>query len=148
MTWTYNADPTVQLDRVRILVGDTDEDDQLISDEEIGAYLTGGYWAASSDYAAAASVADNIAAKMARRADSISAYGTSVTWAGLAKRYQTIAAQLRRKGGGGSIYAGGISRTDKDVQTDNTDNITPAFTRDSYPYENPLTGEERQYRGA
>lgn len=36
MTWTYSGDPaTSQRDYTRLLIGDTDQDDQLLSDEEI-----------------------------------------------------------------------------------------------------------------
>lgn len=138
MTWTFGSDPTAQLDRVRILVGDTDEDDQLISDEEIGLYLTGGYWAAASDHLAAASVANAIAAKLARRADSLSAYGTSVNWSGLVQRYRTLATELAERGAteaGGSAapYAGGTSVADVLSREADTDRVSPFFRRDTRP---------------
>ena len=136
MTWTFHYDPSVQLDRVRILVGDTDEDDQLISDEEIGLYLTGGYWEAASDHLAAASVAGAIAAKFARRADSLSAYGTSVNWSGLVERYRALAIELTERGAteaGGSAapFAGGISVGDVLARELDTDRVAPLFTRDA-----------------
>lgn len=146
MTWTYTPDFTTQRDRIRLLLGDTDSADPILTDEEIAVYSTGGYWAQSSDHLAAAALADNIAAEFARRADSLSAGGTSVNWSGLVDRYRSLAAKLRGRGGA-AIYAGGISQSDKDSQAANTDRVEPAFTRISYPYEDPLTGEERQYRG-
>lgn len=138
MTWTWNADPTAQLDRVRILVGDTDEDDQLISDEEIGLYLTGGYWAAASDHLAAASVANAIAAKFRRRATSVSEGGASVTWGQLYKHYTELAAELAERGateGGGSAapYAGGISVGDVLSRDADADRVAPFFRRDTRP---------------
>lgn len=138
MTWTYGSDPTVQLDRVRILVGDTDENDQLISDEEIGLYLTGGYWAAASDHLAAASVAGAIAAKFARRADSLSAGGTSVNWGGLVDRYRTLATELAERGAleaglSAAPFGGGISISDVDARNADTDRVAPFFNRDTRP---------------
>jgi hypothetical protein len=137
-TWTFNYDPTSQLDRVRILVGDTDENDPLISDEEIGLYLTGGYWAAGSDHLAAASVATAIAAKFARRADSLSAGGTSVNWAGLVDRYRTLAVELAEQGASAAglsaaPFAGGISVGDVLAREADTDRVSPFFRRDTRP---------------
>jgi len=65
MTWSYGGDPTNdKVDEVRFLVGDTDEDDPLISDEEIEYMLS-----LHSDAVLAASfVALTIAAKFSRLA--------------------------------------------------------------------------------
>ena len=138
MTWTFNYDPSVQLDRVRILVGDTDENDPLISDEEISLYLTGGYWAEDSDHLAAARVAGAIAAKFARPADSLSAGGTSVNWAGLVERYRTMATELIALGATeagltAAPYAGGISVGDVLTRDADTDRVAPFFRRDTRP---------------
>jgi len=41
MAWTYSGDPsTSERDQVRFLVGDTDTNDQLLTDEEISYLLT------------------------------------------------------------------------------------------------------------
>lgn len=138
MTWTFNYDPSVQLDRVRILVGDTDENDPLISDEEIGLYLTGGYWAEDSDHLAASRVAGAIAAKFAKRADSLSAGGTSVNWGGLVDRYRTMATDLAELGAteaglSAAPFAGGISISDVDARNADTDRVSPFFNRDTRP---------------
>lgn len=138
MTWTWGADTTVQLDRVRILVGDTDENDPLISDEEIGLYLTGGYWEQDSDYLAAARVATAIAAKFARRPDSLSAGGTSVSWSQLADRYRTLATELAdlastESGFSAAPFAGGISQSDVLAREADTDRMPNFFRRDTRP---------------
>jgi hypothetical protein len=68
MTWTYGADPAASTtDAVRFLVGDTVLDDPLIQDEEIA-------WAIAENaniYAAAAQVAESIAAYFARQASMV-----------------------------------------------------------------------------
>jgi len=66
LTWTYSGDPTASdLDGVRFLVGDVDEDEQLLSDEEIE-YLLSQY---SDSRMAAARAARAIAARFARQVD-------------------------------------------------------------------------------
>ena len=67
MTWTY-TDPSTPKDEVRWLVGDTDTADQQISDEEINHVLTiHPTTAGAFNYIAAATVADAIASKYARK---------------------------------------------------------------------------------
>lgn len=71
MTWTYNntpGDDDYPGDEVRLLVGDTNEEDPLVQDEEITYFLslypkvTG-----KPAYLAAAAAAEAIAAKFARK---------------------------------------------------------------------------------
>lgn len=67
MTWSY-ADPSNAKDEVRWLVGDTDTNDQQISDEEIAYVLTVHVKVTGVvNYIAAAVVADAIASKYARK---------------------------------------------------------------------------------
>jgi hypothetical protein len=50
MTWSYSGDPTTSLmDQVRFYIGDTDENNQLLSDEEVSSITTtysNPFWAA------------------------------------------------------------------------------------------------------
>lgn len=131
MTWTYIPDYSLQRDRVRDLIGDTDSGDQLLTDEQIGKYTTGGQLAQGNDYLAAAACAGDIATKFARRV-SMSAGGTSVQLNQQAEAYRAMVKDLRAKAlrlGGAAGYAGGISISDKSVQQDDTDAVIPAFTR-------------------
>lgn len=101
-------------------------------------YLSGGYYEAASDHLAASSVANAIAAKFARRADSLNAGGTSVSWAGLVDRYRTLATELAARGAseaGGSAapYAGGTSVGDVLSREADTDRVAPFFKRDTAP---------------
>lgn len=95
MTWSYSDALTEAKDRIRVLVGDTDEDDRLISDEAIALYLSGGAMEQASERLSAAHVAELIAATFARQAVSISAGGTAVNWGDQAKRFRDLAAALR-----------------------------------------------------
>ena len=63
MTWTYSENPAGNnVDAVRILVGDIDSTDQLVSDEIVEWTLA----QQPSIYVAAAMVADHLAAKFPR----------------------------------------------------------------------------------
>lgn len=66
MTWSYSGNPAASaLDEVRFLIGDVDEAEQLLQDEEI-TYLLG---RVSSTRLAAAEAARAIAARFARQVD-------------------------------------------------------------------------------
>ena len=67
MSWTYSGDPsTSDRDAVRFLVGDTDEDDQQLSDSEIEYILSEN---SNDPYGAAVQGAEALAAKYARQMD-------------------------------------------------------------------------------
>lgn len=60
MTWTYNPGSEERLDKVRLFIGDTNEKDQLLSNEEIEVFLK----QSKSDLFAAANACDAIVAKL------------------------------------------------------------------------------------
>lgn len=62
MTWTYNSDVSTDRDKIRLLIGDTDTTDQLLSDEEIDFVST----QQPNNYYAAAQCCETIAGKFAR----------------------------------------------------------------------------------
>lgn len=94
MTWSFDDSLPTAKDRVRVLIGDTDAADQLLSDEAIAMYLPGGTLAKASDRLAAAECATAIAAKFIRKANSLSEGGGSVNWGDRAKAYRELAAGL------------------------------------------------------
>lgn len=97
--WTYSGNPASSAkDEVRFLVGDTDTNDQLVSDEEIAFVLGVHADSASINYAAAAVVAEGIAAKFARKMDK-SVGSLSVQAKQQRDHYVELARDLRRKGG-------------------------------------------------
>lgn len=127
MTWSYAQDFSLARDRVRLLVGDTDVTDPLVTDEEIALYTTGTF-AQPNDYLAAASVCDAIAAKMSRRAD-MSVGGASVSLSQQVSNYERKARELRRRSTS-APYVGGTSIAAKDARETDTDRVVPAFTRE------------------
>lgn len=66
MTWSYSGDPSDSaLDEIRFLIGDTDTNDQLLSNEEI-TYL---YTAYGDAYAAAVACVVSLISKASRSAE-------------------------------------------------------------------------------
>lgn len=97
MTWTYDGDPADpdRRDEVRWLVGDTDPEDELVTDEEVELALT--RWPPPDDkppWLAGAMVADSIAAKYARKADR-SIGSLSISAKQQRDHYRELAADLR-----------------------------------------------------
>ena len=139
MTWTY--DPTnagtgnaaARLDAVRLLVGDTNTNDQQVQDEEIAFALS-----ESNDnvYYAAAWVARAIAGKYARQVTTELDGQLSVEYSDLAKQYSKLADQLEyqslKTGGGLGIKAGGITKTDIEIAREQTNRVKPTFRRDRF----------------
>lgn len=130
MTWSYNpADiGTSTKDQVRFLVGDTEQTDPLVQDEEITFSLT----QRNSIYGAAAIVCRTIAAKFSRLADTVDrdlrdALSSKAKAYGMrANEYEVIA----KARSGGLPYAGGISIADKVQQELNLDRVPPSFNRE------------------
>lgn len=121
MSWTYsNAPATVARDAVRLLVGDTDSTDQLVSDEEIT-------WAVAQGPTtlAAARIAEVIAGRFSRRADK-EVGDLSLRASQKAKAYLVLAQRLQVRANlvAGVPYAGGISVSDKQDQEDDTDRVS------------------------
>lgn len=121
MTWTYSGDPSASaLDELRFLIGDTDEDNQRITDEEL-TYLLGVHadqGASYSNYLAASAACRALAAKYASLRDktvgslSISYSQTYQHFLELAEQLATTSAGARKfgapvLGGGGGTYLGG-----------------------------------------
>lgn len=114
MTWTYTGTPTQgSVDAVRMLIGDTDIDFQLMQDEDIvyvRTIMTPLY--GTDDFQAAALCCDILSTAMAREID-ISADGVSVSASALMDRFSQTAIRLRATyeriaGVGAQPYAGGI----------------------------------------
>lgn len=95
MTWTYSGDPGDSAkDEVRFYVQDTDEEFQLISDEEIE-YLLDRWTSIYGSVIYTASVAAEMIAAKFTGETSISADGVSVDITRLSERYQQLAGRLR-----------------------------------------------------
>ena len=135
MTWTYSGDPATNArDSIRFLVGDTDTNDQLVTDEEIAwtnNQVTGSDTATTDLYTVAYRVMLAIASKFSRLANQ--AIGDMrVDLSQKADNARTQAEQLRILAGRENLvpvpYAGGISVSDKQIDRDNADRVDPFFT--------------------
>lgn len=130
--WTYDPnDLTAPLNKVRLLVGDTNENDQQLQDEEITDFLT----EAGSATGAAVLAVRALAAMYARQADK---------WVGDLKilasqkhrNYLDLEKSLvARYSAFGYPSAGGIRVSDKESITENDDLVKPSFRRNLHDYE-------------
>src|SRR5215475_1807437 len=119
MTWTYTIPWASDTDRIRSLIGDTDQTVAMLQNEEIQ-----GYQAQSTNlFLVAAQCAYAIAAKYAHRV-SQSVAASSIGADEIYRAYMDLGDQLSQQGGAGSgsgaavlatvgVYAGGISVSDK-----------------------------------
>lgn len=127
MTFTYTGDPTVsQRDQIRFLIGDTDSADAQFTDEEIAWQLS--QW--SDVYDAAASCAEVLAGRYAKKADTTKTVGDltlSQSYVRAAEGYLHLSDHLRRQHA--RLYApvpvvnanALKSTADRNVETYNTD---------------------------
>lgn len=124
-TWDPGSVGVESLYTVRQLIGDTIQSDQQLQDQQI-LWAIGEY---SNEWLAAAECCRNIAAYYSRLVDTVE--GTLRTlYSSRTKRYQSLAADLEQRGfarGGTTVYAGGISITDKQNVVANTDRVPPNF---------------------
>jgi len=132
VSWTYSGDPAASsLDAVRFLVGDTDTDDQLVTDEEIMYLLA----QVGNVYAAARDAARAITAKFARMPDQ-SVDGLSYRYSQRAASFSALAARLDRQSSMRSAgpVAGGLSRARKQTVEQDADRVAPSFERDQFSF--------------
>jgi len=133
MAWTYGADPSANArDAIRFLCGDTDTNDQLLNDAEIGwinNQITGSDTATTALYEAAYRACIAIASKFSRLASQavgdlrVDLHQKAENTRAQAKELKLLAA---REGNVPTPYAGGITFSDKQVDQGNS-NIVPEF---------------------
>jgi len=145
VTWTYDDPTASDKDAVRFLVGDTDDADPLISDEEIGFFLE--EWP-DSNYHAAAETAESIAARFAREVNQ-SADGLSWSGDSLSQKYYELADRLRRmaarkRRSGFAPYAGGLSKNERKLD-DADDDLEKGHFR-SHMHDNPRGNRQDELR--
>lgn len=132
MTWSYSGDPSSSdRDQVRFLIGDTDTTDQQLSDEEIDFLITNEGNAVGGAVAAVRA----ILAKYARLTDK-SVGDLRLSYSQRKGAYESLLRSLERRRAlrKATPFAGGITKTDKDSQEDDTGRVTPAFKRDQFRY--------------
>lgn len=147
----------MSIETVRYLIGDTDTSNQLLPDAIIDFFLTE---AGNNVYLAASLSADACAAAVARdvsnsQTDSHGVHNLSRSSSDKFKHFKDLASMhmARYKSGAGSsdsgsaaatltVFAGGISQSDKRTRASDGDRVTPAFSRQLH--DNPgkmLTGD-------
>jgi hypothetical protein len=141
MSWSYDAaslsDP---INEVRLFIGDTNENDQQLQNEEIQLFID----ASSTTSGAAVMALRVLCSKYARYVDK---------WVGdlkilASQRYRAYKDQLAQMetGGGGILglpYAGGIRISDKCATEADTDLVKPSFARDLHDFQ-PLGPTRRR----
>ncbi|QBQ72774.1 hypothetical protein CRP6_gp50 [Roseobacter phage CRP-6] len=138
MAWSYdegnlNTDDTLgRLNAVRLLIGDTDTNDQQVQDEEI---VFGLAQANNNVYSAGAWVCRTIAAKYSRNVDSEISGALKESASQLQDHYNSLADNLEYQGsklGGLGIAAGGIRVSTVDGIRANTNRVKPEFNKDQF----------------
>lgn len=128
MTWTY--DPTQladsEKDRVRLEIGDTDEGDQLLQDEEILHALS----VERDFWGACARCCEQIGRVFLRKANRQLGRMLRIEYTTTARQWDEMAQRLRKKSLGTAVpYVGGRSIQEKvDLQAD-TGAVQPLFSK-------------------
>ena len=152
MSWTYNAAEIAgsQVFQVRFLLGDTNQNDQQLQDEEITFAIS----TRGSIFGAAAMGALSIASSFSRKADTTTGelrtlYSSQArAYAARAETYEQQATERS----GGLPYCGGISIADKRNREADEDRVPPNFNRGLTDNNNqpvsPVGNETDSYGGA
>jgi len=138
--WSYSASnlntttASGRLNSVRLLVGDTDDADQLAQDEEILFALS---QANNNIYYAAAWVCRTVAAKFSRMVDTTLDGALSAKYSTRSKQYQQLAVQVEAQGKKTSgkslgVFGGGYSSSAMQVANEDPDRVKPAFGIDQF----------------
>jgi len=124
MSWTYSGDPeNSNNDKVRLWIGDTNPERQLLSDEEISFFIS----RVSSDiFRACADACDAISAKFARDSKS-RVRGNLVDIDSVWLTYKTLAKEFRRRTISTSALWAVITKDQKDTFNDDTDLLKPGI---------------------
>ena len=124
MAWTYGGDPANSTrEAVRFWCGDTDTNDQLLTDAEVDYILT----LESKVIQAAATACEMIASEFARQADTKNG-ALRVSASQRAKAYERRASLLRSKVNREvEVFAGGLTVSGKDTLEESTTAVQPGF---------------------
>jgi hypothetical protein len=130
----------MNIHNVRLLIGDNDSTDYVLRDVDIAFFLEE---AAQNAYLAAAMAAEAIAAKYARlvtnsQSDVHGNHSLTRNYSDRHKHYMDLAKRLEKRRTSsvlekmslGGVYAGGISKADKETRQENDDRPETAFARD------------------
>lgn len=128
MTWTYTGDPSANnRDEVRFLIGDNDNTNQLVSDEEIAYAIAN----EATNKLAAIRIVRSLAGKYATKVDK-TVGDLKISYSQMTKHFKELAVFLEESDA--SLYApipyaGGISISDKETDRSDSDRSSPMFTK-------------------
>jgi len=127
MAWSYSGDPSSSpLDAVRFEIGDTDESDALLQNEEIMYVLDEEM---DSVLRAALRCCENIIARFSREVNK-KIGPTSINASEAVQHYQQLADNIRRRLQiKAMIYCGSLSLSEEEKDTRNKDLKKPIFKR-------------------
>jgi hypothetical protein len=131
MAWSYSVNPEGNnRDAVRLLIGDTDTNDQQLQDEEVDYFLSlFGVAGASRVVPAAIRCCEALAAKYARQVDTTN-QGLSVDASKRSEHYRKLADDLRDlETTVAEVFLGGSKFSEAKKMDENTDLIPPVFRR-------------------
>lgn len=139
MAWSYDATDldtatsSGRLNSVRLLIGDTDTNDQQVQDEEVTFALSEN---SNNVYLAASWLARTISSQYARKVDVQLDGALSAKYSQLSQQYYKLAERLEYQGKKANatlgVKAGGISIASVESVRQNTDRILPAFRGDRF----------------
>ena len=146
MTWTYTPDFSGNRDKIRLMIGDTDTTDQLLTDEVITYAVT----QQSDLHMAAARCCDYIVASLARKVN-VSTGGISVDVDARMEQYSALAAILREQRDeeallGGTIKVGGTTTADIEALDEDESLQQPQFKQGQFDNntDNPGTDSDEE----
>ncbi len=149
MAWSYEetdlrtTTASGRLNTVRLLLGDTDSNDQQVQNEEIAFALAQNN---NNVYYAGAWCARIVAAKYSRKVTTSIDNAISADYSDLAKQYNKLAESLeyqgKKSGAVVGIKAGGITKSGIDAVRANTNRIAPSFRRDRFRNPPSYSGED------
>jgi len=139
VTWSYSNTLATNRDMVRLKIGDTDTNDQLLQNETIDALLT-----ARSNSVVDASI-DCIRAILAVFVREIDRSNIGIT-ASRSQKFNQLESLLKQlqaeaRTGHGGMFVGGHSRSDKDTIESNDDFIQPFAKVGKDDFENQISDE-------
>jgi hypothetical protein len=150
LAWSYDETDlgtdtaSGRLNSVRLLVGDTDTNDQQVQNEEI---LFGLSQSNDNIYYASAWIARTISGQYARKVNTSLDGALSADYSDLAGQYKKLAEDLeyqgKKAGAVVGVKAGGISISSVKSVRQNTDRIEGTFRRDRF--RNPTGYETPEY---
>lgn len=132
MTWTYSNSPSSSnRDAIRVLLGDTNSSDPLLTDEEIAFFLA---QFPGNIYSAAAMGAQAIAAKYARLATEKEVGDLRIEYGLRHEHFLALSGTLADQSAltPSTPYLGGKSISDKEANYEDTDIVQPHFVRNQF----------------